>query len=158
MTRRSVVWLGALLLTASLGASAQTRSGGEMSVNPPAQQLPSDIPFKRDPAPGMAEQGSVMLAWGAVVTIALLAVMFAWRRGGAAKGARRGWLALPGTASVQSSSSPEVLRRTQLTPRHMVCVVWWEGEQYLIACTDQGVQLLAQRAGSTETTPQKGTP
>lgn len=160
MRRPLAIWLGALLLVvASMGAAAQASSDRGASVPPTAQPLPTDIPFKRDPAPETERPGSALLAWSVFVAMALLLVgVWVRRRGRPAGALRLRWLALPGERPAQLGSAPEVLSRTRLTPRHTVCVLQWDGGQYLLACTDQGVQLLAQRASPGEAGQQSATP
>jgi flagellar biogenesis protein FliO len=158
--RRAVGALtGLLLVVAEAAMSAQAPAdaprpapGTGAANSTPA--FPAEIPLRRDPPDeGLSGGRTAFGIWSVVAIGALVWSVMRLRRRDQQLGktAFSGW---GGTLTRLLGRSPmhglKVIGGTRLTARHSVHVVAWNHTEYLLACSEQGVTLLAQR------TPQGG--
>jgi flagellar biogenesis protein FliO len=151
---------GLLLVVAQAAMAAQApadapRSAPGTGVTNSAPAFPAEIPLRRyPPDEGMSGGRMAFGVWSLVAIGALVWSVMRLRRRGQQQPGKTGFSGLGGTLTRMlgrsSTRGPIVMGATRLTARHSVHVVAWNQTEYLLACSEQGVTLLAQR------TPQGG--
>jgi hypothetical protein len=154
--------LGRALLLALLGVAAAV--GGRWAgtsaeplrapsaTRPGEVRLPASLPLRRDePAPGPG-LGPLRSAGLAVALAALFGGAILLRGRGATSGrpaARLRWPAWLGLQAGATTRPMRVVQSQRLTPRASLHVVEWDGREWLVGCSEQGISLVAQgSAGS----------
>lgn len=138
-----------LLVAPSLNAETSPKppSGAATPSSAPAQSLPSSLPLRRDGGPGLGNDGpSALRAFGLVLLLMALAY---WalkqvqkaRRGtsNAGQGPWRKWIASNGAEGMR------LVQSTRLTPKSSVHLLHWDGQEWMVGVTEQGITLLGQR-------------
>lgn len=148
-------WLGGLALAvacefayAQQPAPPQASVANSTGAATTASGLPADIPLRRDTDSPAVQSGQWAFALWGLVVLAAVAWVLARRRPPARAGVgteRMKWMAWIKPAGGSDSTSPKQIGQIRLTPRHSLHTVQWHGEEYLIGCSDHGVQLMAQR-------------
>lgn len=144
-------WLsGLVLMVANAVSNAQQAASqvpvvGNSGAATAASSLPADIPVRRESEDRAASSGQwAFLLWG-VIVLAGATWVWARRRQKTSSGETGGrWSWIQGSGKTPGTG-PRTMGQTRLTPRHSLHTVQWHGAEYLIGCSDHGMQLLAQR-------------
>lgn len=149
MRRRELFLLRGSLLAVALAFACRTVAAGESATAAPpaaaassAGMLPSNLPLRRDAAPGSEGASWAPSALLLALTGAAGAGML-WWRSTRARGALR--------ANARSGPAPVLRLSSQaLTPQASVHAVRWDGEEFLVGCTAHSVTLLSRRNAEPE--------
>lgn len=136
---------------AAVAAPDAPATRAAVAARPQATALPAsmhvapELPLRRDdPGAGPLVRS---LAVSAVLIAILGAVLLRRRRSGTPRAPGSlpglGWLARVGPG--MPAASLQVLGSTRLTPRATVHVLRWDGDEWLVGCTDQGMTILGRR-------------
>jgi flagellar biogenesis protein FliO len=159
--RRAVGALTALLLVIAQAAMAVPAPADAPRPTPgtaaasSAPAFPAEIPLRRDPPDeGLSGGRMAFGVWSVVAIGALVWSVMRLRKRNQQQPSKTAFSGWGGTLTRLLGRSPmhglKVIGGTRLTARHSVHVVAWNHTEYLLACSEQGVTLLAQR------TPQSG--
>jgi hypothetical protein len=146
----------ALASAVRIEASARDDSpaAGDVVVRPGAMRLSDALPLKRDGVAGKDAGWTWARGFSVVVTLAILVgtVFLRWRRrSSAAARTERGCSAWPSwLRPTQTGRSLRLLQSARLTARASVHVLQWNGREWLVGCSEQGIAMLGSGAVPTD--------
>jgi hypothetical protein len=130
----------------------------EAQATEPAAGLPASIPLRRSADTSVvSDQQWALALWALLVIAGVSWVIVSRRRTGRTSGKGLGWTAWLKPQMQGEDSSPRAKGQVRLTQRHSLHVVQWHGVEYLVACSDHGVDLVDRQPLPTGSSSNEGT-
>lgn len=144
-----LLWQGAILWTTDAQAAPSKPEVAPTVSDEAGQPVPSkispSIPLRREDAPAFADRGSSVFQFMTVLVLFATAAFWLMKKKGVKPASSSIAFWLKGFGASPSAKALQVVQSTRLTAQASLHVVQWDGKEWMVGCTDQGLSILANR-------------
>lgn len=127
--------------------------------NPAPTGLPATLPLKRGAEGTLASSGTSFLTFAVVVGgLAAAAIWLTRQRKRTAQDAQAGPDWLQRLLPPRTPAGIRVLQSSRLTPKASLHLVHWNGQEWLLGCSDHGISTIGVRSIEPSTPPKPEVP